>query len=100
MMIEWLTEKCPTTDAHEIRLHEMASLEVSDAYKQELLNRSEQFRRWVETKWNPFIAEMAPGDELWRFRSPGRTWANLAGRAGYSIVRDGKVIRSLVTLMN
>ena len=100
MMVEWLTEKCQTTDPREIRLQEMASLELSNANKQELLNRSEQFRQWIETKCDPFVAEMAPGDELWRFRSPAHTWANMAGWAGYSIVRDGKILRSLVTLMN
>ena len=100
MMVEWLTEKCLTTDPREIRLQEMASLELSVASKQELLNRSEQFNRWVETTWNPFIAEMMPGDELWRFRSPAKTWANMAGRAGYAIVREGKIIRSLVSLLN
>jgi hypothetical protein len=100
MMVEWLTEKCATTDPCEIRLQEMASLELSDANKQEIINRSEQFKLWVETKWNPFIAEMITGDELWKFRSPAHTWANMAGRAGFAIVRGGKILRSLVTLLN
>ena len=100
MMTEWLTDKCSNTDPREIRRQELAVLEMSDANEQELLNRSEQFKRCVETKWNPLIAVMVPGDELWRFRSPAHTWANMAGRAGYRIVREGKLIRSLVTLMN
>ncbi len=75
-------------------------LELSDANKNELLDCSEQFHRWVENKWNPFIADMLPNDELWRFRSPEKTWANLMGRAEYAIVRNGQVVRSLVTLLN
>src|SRR5262249_307979 len=100
MIVEWLTEKCLNTDPHQLRLQEMAWLELSESDKQELLNRSEQFERWIETKWNPFIAEMMPDDELWMFRRPTHTWANMAGRAGYAIVREGKIIRSLVTLLN
>jgi hypothetical protein len=100
MTIEWLTERCLSNDPCGIRLQEMTSLDLSEDNKRELLDRSDEFHEWVETRWNPFIASMLPGDELWRFRSPNRTWANMAGRAGYSIVRDGKVIRSLITLMN
>lgn len=100
MMVEWLKERCTTTDPREIRVQEIASLGLSEATKQKLLNDSEPLKRWIEAKWKPFIAEMMPGDELWKFRSPGTTWANMAGRAGYAIVREGKIVRSLVTLMN
>jgi hypothetical protein len=30
----------------------------------------------------------------------GRLWKNLAGRAGVALVRDGKPILAIVTLMN
>jgi len=100
MKREWLTERCTTHDPRELRLQGMASLKLSDDSKQKLLDRSEPFRQWVETKWSPFIAQMLPEDELWRFRSPPNSWANKAGRAGYAIVRDGVVIDSLVTLLN
>jgi hypothetical protein len=100
MMREWLIERCDSTDPRDIRLREMDSLGLSKENKRELLDRSEQFRKWVSQKWTPFVAVMQPGDEIWRFRSPGDTWANMCGRAGYSIVRDGEVLRSLVTLMN
>ena len=100
MIREWLTNRCITTDPRELRLQDMASLQLSDGNKQKLLCHSEQFRRWVETKWVPFVSQMLPGDELWRFRSPDQTWANLAGRAGYAIVRNGTVVHSLVTLLN
>lgn len=100
MISEWLTEKCATTDPLELRLQDMASLGLSEADRQKWLESNERFERWIDLRWNPFIAEMIPGDELWRFRSPSLTWANMAGRAGYAIVRNGEVVRSLVTLMN
>ena len=78
----------------------LSSLDLSNDNKNTLLDRSKQFKEWVASKWEPFIAEVMPGDEVWRFQSPPETWANMAGRAGYSIVRDGTIIRSLVTLLN
>jgi hypothetical protein len=93
-------EQCESKDPRVIRLREMASLELSDENKQKLLDRSEPFRKWVEERWKPFVALMLPGDELWRFRSPAQTWANLAGRAGYAIVRDDEIVHSLITLLN
>ncbi len=100
MFKEWLTERLESTDPRAVRLSEMGSLEISEANKEKLGDRSEAFARWVEKRWKPFVAQMQPGDELWRFSSPGHTWANLAGRAGYAIVRDGEIVHSLVTLMN
>jgi hypothetical protein len=97
---EWLIERCESADPRAIRLREMASLELSDEDKQKLLDRSEPFHKWVEQRWKPFVALMQPGDELWRFRSPDHTWANLTGRAGYAIVRNGEILHSLVTLLN
>jgi hypothetical protein len=100
MFREWLIGRCESTDPRAIRLREMASLQLSDENKQKLLDRSEPFRKWAEERWKPFIALMQPGDELWQFRSPDHTWANLAGRAGYAILRDGEIVHSLVTLLN
>jgi hypothetical protein len=51
-------------------------------------------------KWRALRAEMQEGDELWEFTSPPESWANLGGRAGIALVRDGEVVRTLVTRMN
>ena len=40
------------------------------------------------------------GDELWWFCSTGDSWKNLAGRAGLAVVRDGKPIYSIITMLN
>jgi hypothetical protein len=46
------------------------------------------------------VEQMRDGDELWQFRSTVETWANVAARAGYCLVRDGKGVASRITLMN
>jgi hypothetical protein len=43
---------------------------------------------------------MLAGDEIWAFSSPPETWQMLAGRAGVALVRDGRPIGYVVTLMN
>jgi hypothetical protein len=43
---------------------------------------------------------MEAGDELWTFASPEITWEELAGRAGYAIVRNGDPIRYWMTVIN
>ena len=39
---------------------------------------------------------MEPGD-LWTFRSPPETWAQLCGRAGIAVVRGGAILPHMVT---
>ena len=98
MKLEWLTERCEDLSAREIRYDEMAELELSDENKRKLLERSEQLKHWEVTKWNPFVADLLPNDEVWRFRSSPQTWSSFCGCAGYAILRDGQVIRTLTTM--
>jgi len=51
---------------------------------------------WVKN----IISEMKPGDELWEFCNAGHNWKNLAGRKGIALVREGKIISHITTLMN
>lgn len=51
-------------------------------------------------EWLNFKNQIQEGDELWEFFSPPSTWKHLCGRAGICIVRNGKIIDSLVTVMN
>lgn len=51
-------------------------------------------------KWGVMKEMMKAGDELWIFSSPSESWANLAGRAGIALVRKGRVIASMVNLLN
>ena len=62
-------------------------------------------RGWLELRpldeeWKEFINQMVEGDEIWKYRSPERTWKCLGGREYIVIVRKGKSIDMLLTLMN
>jgi hypothetical protein len=51
-------------------------------------------------RWRAFLAKMQAGDELWTFSSSDESWQHLCGRAGISLVRNGEIVDSIVTLMN
>jgi hypothetical protein len=52
-------------------------------------------KRWLEMK-----QQIQSGDELWQFTTPPKTWEHLYGRAGIALVRQGRIINSIVTVMN
>lgn len=54
----------------------------------------------VVREWEALKAAMQPGDELYLFHSSPETWRALAGRRGFALVRNGKVVREVVTLLN
>jgi hypothetical protein len=43
-------------------------------------------------QWRELLAEMQDGDELWTFSTSDESWDNMAGRAGISLVRNGKEV--------
>jgi hypothetical protein len=51
-------------------------------------------------RWQALQAQVMEGDELWEYSSPPWTWSNMAGRAGYALVRGGKVVGEICTRMN
>jgi hypothetical protein len=53
-----------------------------------------------QTEWREFLAQMQLGDQLHDFLSPPETWQLMAGRAGYAIVRDGKVVDAFITILS
>lgn len=46
------------------------------------------------------VRQKQPGDRVFFFRSPAETWAALLGQAGFAIVRDGRPIQCVVTVVN
>ena len=50
--------------------------------------------------WMEFVRRYREGDEIWTFRSSERSWAQWAGRAGYALLRKGKVVAEYVTIFN
>ena len=71
---EWLIKKVPLQ-------------EMCDNYKKDV--------SWQRLK--PLLFE---GDEIWYFDSPREYWNKLAGRRGYAIIRDGKIVGGFFTALN
>jgi hypothetical protein len=55
---------------------------------------------YVNDQWEALKAKLRPGDELYRFNSSRESWGRLAGRAGIALVRQGKIIATVITKMN
>lgn len=91
---EWLTCRLDTLDPDELALRDLRALGLSPDDAHRLLERARP--RWHE-RWFTFLAQRAPGDEVWAFESPRETWRELAGAAGYALVRKGQVVERLVT---
>jgi hypothetical protein len=65
----------------------------------ELYAHSEQANK-LNPRWGSFKAQIEPGDELWEYCSPMESWEARCGRAGFAILRDGKVVASYLRMMN
>ena len=51
-------------------------------------------------QWRELLSEMKDGDELWTFRTSDESWDNGCGRAGISLVRNGKEVNCIICKMN
>jgi hypothetical protein len=51
-------------------------------------------------KWERLKASLQTGDEIWAFCSPPESWERCAGGSGVAVVRKGRVVDCLVTMMN
>ena len=90
---EWLQKKVSVAEA------EADNPGIND----ERLKRAPEAGRpfgFSHDEWEALKAQMQPDDELWTFVSPLDSWRSLAGRAGIALLRNGKPIAVLVTVMN
>jgi hypothetical protein len=55
---------------------------------------------WINARWNKLVAQIMPGDEIWEYTSSPESWANMMGRAGIVLVRQGEIIDDFITKMN
>jgi hypothetical protein len=55
---------------------------------------------YANGEWEALKNTMQPGDEFWTFASSPASWRALAGRAGLALVRDGKIVATIVTMLN
>jgi hypothetical protein len=75
---EWLTQRVENAPAsHHRKLPEMAALRIRMA-------------------WQKLKREAGEADELWAFQNPSNTWKKLGKHTGYALVRDGKIVQSVV----
>ena len=90
----WLVE-CLTVEEAELR----NSSRIDD---DRLTSHPELSRPFcgLNQQWEELKAQIKPGDELWTFASSSDSWSHLAGRAGVALLRQTRVIASLVTIMN
>jgi hypothetical protein len=91
----WLKERIEVTSLHEVVRRDLNQLGLSNPNGQELLAPGPS-PAWAQ-KWQTFISRMIAGDELWSFKSPPETWNNLAGVAGYAIVRSNNIVATITS---
>jgi hypothetical protein len=56
--------------------------------------------RYPRRRWTRLRREMQPGDLLFFFESDDLSWRELRGRRGYAVVRDGVVVKVILTELN
>ena len=55
---------------------------------------------FINEQWQKFKSGIKQGDELWEFESSAESWNALAGRAGFCIVRRGRIVDVFITRLN
>jgi hypothetical protein len=53
-----------------------------------------------DVDFTDMVIRRQPGDELWSFSSPPSSWGLMMGTSGIALVRNGRVIADVVTMMN
>lgn len=63
---------------------------------------SEQYygKRLNEQDWRCFLSNLKITDELWFFKFPLKYWKKSHGCQGYAIVRNGRLVDSIITHRN
>ena len=57
-------------------------------------------RSAADDEVSDLVVRMQPGDEFWEWSSPPPTWRFKMGRGGVALVRNGRVVAHVVTIMN
>jgi hypothetical protein len=68
------------------------------SHKLSVVDVDKELGDWVE--WTNLKSKMKPEDELWRFCTPGPSWEDMMGWAGYAVFRKNKLIGSVTTEEN
>lgn len=86
---EWLQEQTTVEDA-----------ERENLIQDERLGPNPVPFGFANNLWVRLKEQIRQGDQIWRFCSPHDSWAHLAVREGFCLVRDGEVVASVLTKMN
>lgn len=106
MLKEWLQRKVDLEEVErgDIEHFKKRNQESRERHKKEphlpLHVIPEKPGGFCHEQWVQFRTKIEEGDELWLFESPEETWKQLAGRAGYAILRNGEPIAHYISLMN
>ena len=95
MFKEWLTNK---TTVAEAEAEDLALMKWSYESEGDVLPENLKPFGHPAGMWDKLVADMQPGDEVWWFMSPPEPWPALCGCRGLSVVRNGEVVDSFVTL--
>ena len=50
----------------------------------------------IRMAWQKLKREANEADELWAFVNPSNTWKKQGKHTGYALVRDGRIVQSVV----
>jgi hypothetical protein len=76
--IEWLTQRAE---------------DVPTSYQRNLKPQAALRTRMA---WQKLKRDAMDGDEVWAFTSPTGSWNRQAQHAGYALVREGKIVESVL----
>lgn len=75
---------------------EWLSQKAGNAPISEHRNLSEMTAMRIRMAWQKLKAKAEDGDEVWAFANPSNTWKKIGKQTGYALVRNGKIVESVV----
>jgi hypothetical protein len=89
MNMSWLTRRASVVEAQQCEWLDYQTLDQTPVV-----------RGTEREEWSRLLTQVEEGDELWEFCSPFDSWKHLAGRAGIALVRQGRCVAWVITMMN
>ena len=89
MFEDWLREKISVAEA-----------EAAHMVEDERLGPDPVPFGFQNHRWQALLDQMQEGDEIWTMRSSEESFEHNAGRAGTALVRDGKIVTCIMSIIN
>lgn len=77
-------------------LNEWLTQRVENAPTAQHRNLPEMPAMRIRMAWQKLKSQARDGDEVWAFENPSNTWKKLGRHTGYALVRNGKIVQSVV----